>query len=503
MKTPHTGIYLDLFLSRHPNAAPLSEQLYGQIKDLVVKGFLAPGDLLPPSRLLAQELGIGRNTVVAAYRQLTEEGFLHSEVGHGTRVSETLPLTVVPKSAETEFFSCRPPKMSLNPVASKAKEAYGQGVDPELPFSLMSPDLQTLPGKRWVQLVTRCQKIPWRHNGYTAAEGIPDYRQAVAKSLKDHRGVVCDYRQVVAVSNIRQGLALCAQLLLKPGDTVAVEDPGYGVHNDLLRFYGLNLIPIPVGEMGIDLEKLFSLKTPPKAVLATPHNQFPTTVSMDQESKKALIEWANLNNVWIIEDDYDGHISFEKYPSAALSSFDAHFSNTVLLGSFSRATCPGFKLGYVIVHRSLVPVFAGARLFSDRQCCENHEVVMVQFIQNGDFDAHLRKLRKILFSRRNALLSALKAELSALGSWREPNNGCHVCFEFYKPIDDVGFTEYLRQKYRLVTRPLSSQFLCNKRKSGLILGYSGFSEDTLNRSVKLLKKGVLECLSEKSKKGAD
>lgn len=266
----------------------------------------------------------------------------------------------------------------------------------------------------------------------------------------------------------------------------------------MLRFYGLNLIPISVGEKGIDLEKLFSLKTPPKAVLVTPHNQFPTTAAMDQESKKALIEWANLNNVWIIEDDYDGHISFEKYPSAALSSFDSHFSNTVLLGSFSRAVYPGFKLGYVVVHRSLVPVFAGARLFSDRQCCENHEVVMAQFIQNGDFDAHLRKLRKILFSRRNALLSALKSEMSPFASCREPDSGCHVCMEFYKSIDDVGFAEYLRQKYRLITRPLSRQYLTNERRSGLILGYSGFSEETLSRSVKLLKRALLEYLSEKA-----
>lgn len=492
MKTSQHGIFLNLFLSRHANAAPLSEQLYAQIKDLVSKGFLAPGDLLPPSRHLSVKLGIGRNTVVRAYQQLVQEGFAYSQVGHGTRISESfLQRTSVEQKSHDDSF-VRHPKMALNSRAEVGESTYRIGVDPELPFSLMSPDLQTIPGKKWVQLVTRCQKIPWRHNGFSMPEGIPDYRQAVAKTLKEHRGIVCDYQQVVAVSNIRQGLALCAQLLFEPGDEIAVENPGYQVHHNLLRFYGLKLIPIPVTDNGLDLTTLFSLEKPPKAVLVAPNNQFPTTAVMSENSRKALEEWANLKNCWIIEDDYDGHISHEKYPSPSIAVFDPLWTNTNHLGSFSKSIYPGFKLGYMVMNRSLVKAFAGARLFSDRQCCENHEVVLANFINEGNFESHLRKLRNTLNSRRNVLLAELEKNLTIFGKWKVPKNGGHICFEFYQSIDDVTLSAFLKQKYRIVCRPLSPQYLTNDKKFGFILGFSGFSEEALIRAVGVLKKGIVD-----------
>lgn len=494
MKTAKTGIYLDLLLSKHLNADPLSEQLYDQIKDLVIKGFVAPGDWLPPSRQLADKLGIGRNTVVHAYHRLVQEGFATSTVGKGTQICGAVHTNLSSLTKKVDFFSCPPPRMKLNPVAITAKEAYSEGVDPELPFSLTSPDLQTLPDKKWVQLVTRCQKIPWRHNGNTPPEGIPDYRQAVAKVLRERRGVSCDYRQVVATSNIRQGLALCAQLLFNPGDTIAIEDPSYRVHQELFRFYGIKVVPIPVGDDGMDLKYLFALSQAPKAVLITPHNQFPTTAVMPSASRKALAEWASFNNCWVIEDDYDGLISYDDYPEPAFASHDRHWSNTVLLGSFSRSIYPGFKLGYLVVNRALVPAFSGARLFSDRQCCENHEVVLAQFIQEGGFESHLRKLKKILSSRKSALLSAMEAELKFLGTWKVPRGGGHVCFEFFKEMPDVKISEFLKENYRLICRPLSRQYITKEKKYGFILGFAGFSEEALARSVQNLKRGVMEFL---------
>lgn len=263
-----------LKVDKSKDALPLSEQLQREIIGLIEAKQLVPGDPLPSSRTLANVLQLSRSTVLDAYQKLLEEGILEARKGAGTFIAKSSCFVFQNSGANAPVSYEKPG--TLMPLAFvKAEKAAEFTVQESVPFALMAPDAESLPGMRWTQIVGRISKSPWLHNGYCPPGGYGPFKKVLAAYLRQSRGLSCNPEQVITVTGVQQGLTLAAQLLFKKGDKIAVEDPGFQPHVMLLDFLGLVPTPVPVTETGIDLGKLEKLEDikgvlPPPPVTSCP-----------------------------------------------------------------------------------------------------------------------------------------------------------------------------------------------------------------------------------------
>ena len=482
--TPHPfSIKLD-----QTSVVPLNEQLTKALQE-EIRHRLQPGDRLPASRILAECLGISRNTVTAAYKRLVDEGWCDARVGSGTCVAEHLPLR-----ERRDPRTGRPPTetSSLPELSERAQLALCAAqfhVQTEEPLAVAAPDYDSLPGKKWTQIVARISKSPWMHNSYCHPGGWGPFRRVLADHLRSARGISCDPEQIIITSGIQQGLALCAQILFNPGDAVAHEDPGFEVHRSTLRYWGLRPAPVPVDAEGLCVEQLSAFPEV-RGVLVTPSHQYPLGMLMSRQRREALIRWASAHKAWIIEDDYDNVLSYAGSPTTALAAIAEIQSSVVYLGSFSKMIYPGFGLGYLVAPKSAAKAFEGAKLLSDRHESEVHQTILTEFISGGFYDAHVRRLKVLYAKRRNAAIRAIGRFLGDIGHLTIDNQGTHLCFCFEKALDDVHLADYLRREHRLETRALSPCFADAPKEYGLILGFAGFSEVQLENAVEELSRGI-------------
>lgn len=305
-----------LSLDRGENSEPLTEQLYKAICSLIESGNLLANDPLPSSRQLSNLLDVSRSTVSYVYERLTEEGLINSRKGSGTFVSETA-------EALTELYadsinSHSPVRLAELPDSAKiASDARNFSVQKNLPFAVIAPDHESLPGKNWTTIVSRISRSPWLHNGYCEPGGFMPYKDY----LRRFRGISCSANQVITTTGIQQALDLCASALFKASDSVAVEDPYFQPHVNLLEFRGLKPVPIPVTQNGIDTNNL-ERHSGIRGVLVTPCHQYPLGYVFSSQTREKLLDWAAKNSAWIIEDDYDSELRYGKKPHPALTSLD-------------------------------------------------------------------------------------------------------------------------------------------------------------------------------------
>lgn len=474
---------LDIVLS-DTDAKPLKDQLYDKILAKIRSGALKPGDRLPSSRLLSEHLHVARVTVTAAYARLSAEGFLASRIGSGTVVAQILP----EKADSWKPTSVAGMRKSVSKRIDPALRAGDFRVQSLRPFAVSSPDFESLPGKKWTQIVARVSKSPWLHNGYCEPGGHPPFREAIADYVRRVRGLACDAEDVIVTTGIQQGLSMSAQILFNPGETVLVENPGYGPHRDALRYFGLQIEPVDVNEDGIDLSKLSGAGA--RGILVTPCHQYPLGRLMQPKSRSELLDWAATTGAWIIEDDYDGELRYDGAPYPALAALDVGRENVVYLGSFTKMIYPGFNLGYLIAPKGLAKAFEGAKLLNDRHASEVHQVILTEFISGGFYEAHIRHLKKLYETRRSAMIEAFEKSLSRYGRLIPSSQGTHLAFVLEINCSDVRLVEFLRAQMGLELRPLSSCYISGTPLRGLIVGFSGFTEDQIRSAVQLLSKGI-------------
>lgn len=489
-----TSPVLDIALTNSDASSALKDQLYAQILNKIRSGALKSGDKLPSSRLLAEHLGVARVTVTAAYAKLTAEGFLTSRVGSGTIVAEGLMERLTDRAPVWEHKSVPGARKSVSVRVNQALEAANFRVQALRPFAVASPDFESLPGKKWTQIVSRVSKSPWLHNGYCEPGGHPPFRQAIADYVRRVRGLNCSAEDVIVTTGIQQGLAMSAQLLFNPGETVLVENPGYSPHREALAYFGLKTEPVSVTEQGGDLSALH--RTQAKGILVTPCHQYPLGHLMSAQIRRDLIGWAAKSGSWIIEDDYDGELRYDGAPHPALASLDVSRENVVYLGSFTKMIYPGFNLGFLIAPKGLGKAFEGAKLLNDRHASEVHQVIMAEFIEGDFYEAHIRRLKKLYEARRSIMIEAVEKNLSQYGHLVTCSQGTHLAFVFRDAVDDVGLSETLRTGFGLELRPLSSCYIAGKALTGLILGFAGFTEDQIREGIQLLGKGIGQFLQQ-------
>lgn len=425
------SLSLDL---RADSDVPLHRQIYQQIRQAILTGRVRSQQKLPASRQLAQSLGVSRSTVVQSYDQLISEGYIKPRRGAGTFVCAVIPDDLLAVSgddtAKKGAFEATYKASNANRNAIPSLSAFAQRLNqvatpPQaaqttVSFRYWRPDLSIFPVQQWQRLVTArsMSSTDWMTYG-DEPMGYGPLRNAIAAYISQTRAVRCVPDQILITQGTQQAIGLIAQVLLTPGDTVALEEPGYLSAQKIFASYGASLQPIPVDQEGLSIDALASLSEhsarPPKLVYVTPSHQFPTGALMPLSRRLALLQWAQENNALIIEDDYDSEFRYSGRPIPALQGFDE--ANRVLyIGTFSKIMFPGLRLGYLVLPPELVSVFTRAKWLCDRQCSLINQAALTDFIQLGHLARHIRKMRTVYAQRRETLMQTLQTATNAFGS---------------------------------------------------------------------------------------
>jgi len=476
---------------------PLYRQLYSEFRSAILMGRLKAGNNLPPTRELANELGISRSTVMIAYDQLLSEGYIEGRVGSGTWVTSMLP---------EEMLQSRPIKGQAlrnvpkhNPLSKRGERLVSalpsvrahQGPPNLLPFRIASPDLASFPFEIWTRLLAKYSRHPSPDLfGYAHAAGYPRLRAAIAAYLRSARAVKCEADQVIVVPGAQVALELATQMLLDPGDTVLMEDPGYfGVRGVFIRA-GARIAPVPVDQEGISLEVVKSNRDHARMVYVTPSHQFPLGATLPLARRLELLDWARAAGAWIIEDDCDGEYRYAGRPIASLQGLDSE-NRVIYTGTFSKVLFPSLRIGYLVVPPDLVDAFITGRIMIDLQPATIPQAALADFIEEGHFTRHLRRMRKLYGARQSILLEAAKAELSGLLETQESEAGMHLIGWLPPEVKDTNAAR-AAFKHKVLALPLSAFSMRPPTQGALMLGYTAFNEEEIRAGMRRLKTALAE-----------
>ncbi|MCT9076351.1 PLP-dependent aminotransferase family protein [Streptomyces fulvoviolaceus] len=348
------------------------------LRDAVRDGRLAPGARLPATRRLADELGVSRGTVKAAYDQLVAEGYLTARQGAGTQVA------------------------ALPSVDSEPPEASARARVPRFDLRPGSPDVGVFPAAAWLRALRRAvATAPSAAYDYGDPRGRIELRNALSGYLGRARGVVAPPERIVVTSGYVQGLSLLTRVL--DGGTLAMEDPGLPFHRDVVRRAGGRVVPVQVDDRGVCPEELGDLD----AVVVTPAHQYPTGVTLHPSRRRALTDWARARAGLIVEDDYDGEFRYDRQPVGALQGMAP--GQVVYLGTASKTLGPALRLGWMVLPPHLVDAVADVKLHTDYQTEAIGQLALAELIGSHAYDRHVRACRLRYRRRRDRLVERLGA----------------------------------------------------------------------------------------------
>ena len=521
---------LDLLITLDRSGAAaegLTRQIYAQLRQAILSGRLRAGDRLPPSRALAGELDVARLTVATAYDWLRAEGYVAGRVGAGTFVAPVFegytpvetdqavervetasqPLERAP-GAETQP-SLRPPLtawarriQAIPLIGAGSMDGGASGATFDFRPSVGAADL--LPWARWRRIVAwqdaadplaelraQARESAARAGRWDALLGPLETRAAIAAWLRRSRAVRCDPDQLLIASSVQQVLALLARLLVEPGQPLLVEDPSYiGFHAAFLA-EGAALRGVPVDASGIRVEALPEPADPAaggesadaRLLIVTPSHQYPMGVTLSLERRVALIEWARRAGATLVEDDYDGELRLEGQPLEALRGLDER-DEVIYLGTFAKALYPAGRLAFAALPRWLIEPVARARAASDRHPAWRDALAIARFIEAGELERHLARMRRVYRGRRDALVAALREELGEIVQVGPAEAGIHLLALLPEGTDDVALAERAREQ-GLAIAPLSPHYQAQARP-GLLLGFGAMGEEQLAEGVRRL-----------------
>jgi GntR family transcriptional regulator/MocR family aminotransferase len=475
------------------DAAPLYRQMYIGLRRAILSGQLPPGTRLMASRALARELGVSRTTVLQAYEQLLAEGYLEGRLGAGTWVAAGLPEERHPTPPHRPGSAPpSPPAPSLSARGAfllRAARADVAPFEPAVPgvrtFRVGLPALEAFPHEVWGRLMGRCFRAEWASLlAPQSARGYQPLREAVAAYLGVARGVRCTAEQVIIVAGSQQGLDLIAQVLLNPGDAAWIEDPGYLNARTALLGAGARLIPVPVDAEGFDLAAGLARCSDARLAYITPSHQFPLGMTMSVSRRLALLEWASRAGGWVIEDDYDSEFRYVGHPLASLQSLDEQ-GRVLYLGTFSKVLSPALRLGYLVVPPALVEAFTAARMNADGYAPAMEQAVLAEFMAQGHFARHLRRMRRIYAERQAALLTETSRVLGDMLHVTPDATGLHLVGWLPAGTDDQALARRLAAA-NVVAFPLSLFHLAEAPRPALLLGYAAASPAEIHAGIQQL-----------------
>jgi GntR family transcriptional regulator/MocR family aminotransferase len=414
----------------------LAGQIYRQLRERIVEGRLAGGTRLPSTRDLAQQLGVSRKTTLDVFERLLAEGYLIARRGSGTFVADTLER--LPARAPGH------PNAQIRAVEASRRDLPGEREPHELherrdvnarpwwqtqPEALAMPrpdprlacdfaggvtDKSRFPFDVWRRCITDALRVQARGQGaYRDPAGEEKLRLAISRYLAFNRAVASNWDDVIVTQGAQQALALLARVLLRPGDTIAIEDPGYPPAREAFASSGAKVVPVPVDADGLIVDKL---PKSARVVYVTPSHQFPLGMPMSLARRVALLEWAQKHGALVIEDDYDCEFRFEGRSLEPLKSLD-NAGLVAYVGTFSKTIFPELRVGYMVPPAALKGALMRARQTADCHGCVLTQTALADFMLNGHFARHLRRVHQTYGARRETLLVHLRGPLAA---WLEP-----------------------------------------------------------------------------------
>lgn len=484
-------------LPRDANGQPLYLQLYRRIRDGVLQGAIPPGTRLPSARTLARAEGVSRNTVEAAYRQLGAEGFLVRRVGSGTRIRDDLPARLLrplrPLSGTTGRESPgtapmdRPAESEPPMLSERGRQIAGAGgglaLPPGMIFAPCVPGLDALPLDSWSRIAARRTRRGSRLLLSPPPAGLPALREAIAAYLHMDRGVRCTAEQIVIVNSTQQGLDLVARLLLDVGDRVWVEDPGYVAARRAFAAAGAVPVPVPVDENGIDVDAGATISADARLAYVTPSHQYPLGVTLSLARRLALLDWAERAGSWVVEDDYDSELRHDGRPLAAAQAIDES-GRVLYVGTFNKVLFPGVRVAYVILPTTLVDAFATAREITDGFTSPLVQGVLAEFIGDGHFAAHLRRIRELYRERRDRFVALAREHLPSAVRLGPVSAGMHVALHLPGHVDDRRLSR--RALARGVAAPALSAHALESAVRGMLVHYGYSPIADMERGVREL-----------------
>ncbi|WP_144378213.1 PLP-dependent aminotransferase family protein [Mesorhizobium amorphae] len=463
-------------LERH-STMPISRQLYLQLRQAIVSGQIPAAARLPSTRAATKLWSVSRGSVVEAYETLLNEGYASGRAGSGTYVAKDVPersVTAVHAQTQRAAVSPRLSRAALASIQSAVLEP-----PPQVPFvtGRSAPDAKTR---------SILKRLAYRHVGilsdhYRDPQGELLLRETVSSYLAAARGLRCSPERIFITAGSQQAIDLAIRTLTNPGDQVAMEDPGYPPARLALAAHGTQQVAVPVDGDGIRVDSLAEHGDAIQAVYVTPSNQYPTGAVLSMARRLALVDWAAANGSWILEDDYDSEFRYDERPLAALQGIDDH-QTVIYIGTFSKALLPGLRLGYLVVPDRVVPAFRRMRILLDRFPAPFQQLVVADFLREGHFSSHLRRLREAYRTSRNSLVSALGDRKATPFTVNTPHQGVHMIAHLPEGTDDVAFAGAARRA-GVTVLPISPMCIGKSPRQGLLLGFSALTDAEIDVGV--------------------
>jgi GntR family transcriptional regulator / MocR family aminotransferase len=490
MKSKISGALLTILAGTAEPSSTLAVHLQDMIRRLIVDGIVVENERLPSTRALAKDIGISRDTVEAAYQQLDAEGYITRRTGSGTFVAK-LERISDPRGLERHRAVDKPAN-----IHSAARLLGTRGTDISLaggvidqtdvhPFVAAIPDVETFPIDTWRRLTSHVvRKAGRRLLMYGDAQGYEPLREETWRYLATHRGVQCEPNQIMILTSSQQALSLIGTVLVDPGDIIAVENPGY--HGAKLAFLaaGIFLKPVAVDADGMIVSDIEDARGPVHAVYVTPSHQYPTGVTLDLSRRLALLDWAQRTGGWIIEDDYDSEYRYDGRPLASMQGLD-RAGRVLYVGTFNKMLFPSLRLAYLVLPKQLVKPFVAARTLLDGQSPIIAQAVLREFIKEGHFAAHIRRVRQLYHARRDSFVVAAAKHLSPYVEASTPAGGLSIACYLKNGLGE-GRTVAIAKSVGIELPTLRRLYLGGQGRQGWLLGFAALSPDVAARALQKL-----------------
>jgi len=485
------------------SATPLHVQVFDQIRSAIVQGQISKSSRLPPTRQLATELQVSRNTIVLVYERLLAEGYVSGRVGAGTYIASVLPEDRQPPKESI-------PDVPSDPAAGASVSRRAHSVlslrlpaerNGALDLSPTVPALDQLPFDQFAKVSSHYwRSAPAADLGYGATAGLPDLRQQIASYLGEAHGVPCQAEQIIVVSGTTQGFMLASYVLTDHGDKVIVEDPGYITRMAALIGGGLDLVSMPIGLDGLDSGRFDAYAPDAKMIIASPTNQFPFGSTMPLENRLSLLQWAQARDAWVIEYDFNNAFHFGSRPLPPLAALDRG-GRVVYVGNFNRSISPALNIAYLVVPVDFVDAFARANQIFSFHASVPTQGVVADFMESGQLAAHIRRMGSRYRERAKLIEHCLRTLVGGLFDLSTTGAGLHLSAISKTPLDDVAVSRMLLQ-YRIDVPAMSGYCMSDQVRTGFVFGFGNTPAERIAPALRIFGDAVSEVMRRESVAGA-